>query len=75
MKANPGKSHVLLSSNIQREVPFDNVQVTTSISEKLLGITFDSELKFEKHISKVCNIVNKNLYALHCIINHMSLDE
>ena len=74
MKANPGKSHVLLSSNIQRVVPFDYVQITSILSEKLLGITFDLELKFEEHISKVCNVVNKKLNALHSITNHISLD-
>ena len=47
MKANPIKSLVLLSSNIQQVVPFDNVQITSSLTEKLLGTTFDLELKFE----------------------------
>ena len=52
----------MLSSNISRVViPFDNVQITQSLSEKLLEITFYWELKFEEHISKVCNPVNKNL--------------
>ena len=31
IKANPRKSHVLLISNIQREVPFHNEQITTSL--------------------------------------------
>ena len=75
MKANPGKSHVLLSSNITRVAPFDNVQITSCLREKLLGITFDSELKFEEHISKICNIVNKKVDAPHRIANHMSLDK
>ena len=33
MKANPWKVHVLLSSNIERLVPFANVQVTSSLSK------------------------------------------
>ena len=53
VKPNPGKSHVPLSSNTQRVVLFDNVQITLSLKEKLLGITFDTELKFEKRISKI----------------------
>ena len=61
MKANPEKTQVLLSSNIQRVVPFDNEKITSSLSEKLLGITFYLELKFEELISKICSIVNKNL--------------
>ena len=73
MKANSVKSLVLLGSNIQRVVvPLDNVQITSILSEKLLGIIFDSELKFEGHISKICNLVKK-FNALHRIANRMSL--
>ena len=61
MEANPGESNVLLSSNIQRVVAFDNAQITSSLNEKLRGITFDLELKFEKHISKIGNTLTKNL--------------
>ena len=43
MKASPGKSHVLLNANTEPVVPFDNVQITSSLSEKMLGITFDLE--------------------------------
>ena len=59
MKTNPEKKNVLLISNMQWVVPFDDLQITLSLSEELLGTTFDSELKFEMHISKICNIVNK----------------
>ena len=41
----------------------------------MFGITFDSELKFEEHISKICNIVNKRFNALQRIPNRMSLDK
>ena len=75
MKANPRKILVLLSFNIQGVLPFDNAQITSSLSEKLLGITFDSELKFEEHISKICNTVNTKLNALHHTANHMGLDK
>ena len=33
----------------------------------------DLELKFEEHINKIFNIVNKKLDALHRIGSHMSL--
>ena len=75
MKANPGKKHVLLSSNTQLVAPFDILEITSSLSQKLLGIIFDAELKFEEHISKICNIVNKKLNALHLNVNHMDLDK
>ena len=74
MKANPGKCHVILCSNTQREIRFDNTSVASSLSEKLLGIILDSELKFEEHINKISNI-DKKLNALHCTASHMSLDK
>ena len=75
MKANPEKCHVILSSNTQREIRFANASIASSPSEKLLGITLDSELKFEEHINKTCKTVNKKLNALHRIGNQMSLDK
>ena len=33
--------------------------ITSSLCEKLLGITTDSDLKFDKHISELCNKVSK----------------
>ena len=72
MKANPEKCHVILSTNTQREIRFANASIASSSSEKLLGITLDSELKFEEHINKICNIFNKKLNALHRIGSHMS---
>ena len=56
-----------LSSTIQRVICFDNTSVASSLSEKLFGITLDSELKFEEDINKICNIFNKELSALHRI--------
>ena len=75
MKVNPEKCHVILSSNAQREICFANASIESSPGEKLLGITLDSELKFEEHINKICNIVNKKLNALHLIGSHTSLEK
>ena len=73
MKINPEKSQVLLSSNIQRVAPFCNAQISSSTSEKLLGTSFTQELKFEEHISKIWNIINKRPNARHHITNLMNL--
>lgn len=69
------KCRVWLTSNTQTVVTFYKMAIISSINEKLIGITFDLELRFEDHISKTCNIVNKKLNALHCIANHISLDK
>ena len=41
MKAILQRSYALLSSNIQRRVPFANVQITGSLKEKRLGVTWN----------------------------------
>ena len=46
MKVSPGKSHIVLSSNIQIIVPFDNVANISSFTKKLIAITFNLELNF-----------------------------
>ena len=71
MKANPENCHVVLSSNT-KGIWFANASVASSPSEKLLGVILDSELIFEEHINKTCNIVNKKLKVLHYIGSHMS---
>ena len=47
MKAIPGNSHILLSNKKTEKVKIKDVVLTSSVEEKLLGITLDSELKFE----------------------------
>ena len=71
MKSNPGK-YYLISSNTEKVVSLRKVPITSSLSEKLFRITLNSELKFEEHVSNICNIV-KNFNALGSIANHMSL--
>ena len=47
----------------------------SSSCEKLLGITKDSDLKFDQHISDLCNKVSKNINALCRIRSYMSLEK
>ena len=46
LKANPGKSHILLSSKKPEIVSVDGISLAASSHEKLEGVTIDSELKF-----------------------------
>ena len=67
----------LVKLHYKKAVPFYNVKITSSLSKKHLGITLDSELKFEERIGKVCKqkLVNERLNILHRITNHMTLDK
>ena len=69
MKANPDKCHILL--RIQKEANFQIVNGTTkySRSKKLLGITLNNELKFDKHIENIYQKVSRRLNPLAKLTN------
>ena len=61
LKANPGKSHILLSSKKPEIVSVDWSLLVASSYEKLLGVTIDSELKFEMTLQSCVSKLAKNL--------------
>ena len=61
MKANPGKFHLLLSTDSPEVVSTDGIQIASSTAETLFGITIDSDLNFENHLSAICNKVSRKL--------------
>ena len=65
VKANPGKSHILLSNKKREKVKINNV----------VGIILDPELKFEKHITDICNQTSSKLNVLPRIASYMSLNK
>ena len=76
MKANPGKSHILLSNKKTEKVKkINDVVLTSSVEERLVGITLDSEFKFEKHITDICNKASQEMHVLFRITSYMSLNK
>ena len=76
VKANPGKSHLLLSSKkTHLYALINNFKITNSKSEILLGITFDNELKFTEHVSNLCINATNKLHALVRISHYMNTDQ
>ena len=49
--------------------------ITSNTAETLLGITIDSELKFENHLSAICNKVSRKINALERIANYVVLEK
>ena len=64
-KANPKKSHFLLTSNEQVNLNLDDLIIKTSKSEKLLRINIDHFLTFNEHVSKLCKKASQNCVLLH----------
>ena len=73
MKANLGKCHMLLSSTESLNFQISETVIHNSQSTKLLGVTFDNKLKFEKHINTICQKANRKLNALARVTPYMEL--
>ena len=59
MKVNPGKCHILLSTKNAIDVHLEGACIMSSLCEKFLGITRDSDLMFDKYISNLHDKVSK----------------
>ena len=56
LKGNPDKCHLLLSKNDIFEADINKNRVSNTRFEKLLDDTFDDQLNFNYHISKICKL-------------------
>ena len=75
MKAKSEKSHILLNNKKTGKVTINDVVLTSSVEENLLGVTLHSELKSEKHIAGVCNKASQKIQVLSRISSYMSLNK
>ena len=73
MKANLSKCHLLLSTTDAFNFEISETVIRNSNSKKLLGVTFDNKLKFEKHIITICQRANRKLNALARLTPYMEL--
>ena len=72
--ANPDKFHVLLSSvDMNSSITVDQHEISNSHSEKLLGVTIDSKLSFDEHVSGLCIKASQKLHAQARISPHMDI--
>ena len=54
MKENHVKHYLSLSTHEKTNIQMANVTIESSTSKKLLAITTDNKLKFDKHIETSC---------------------
>ena len=52
MKLNTNKCRLLLNAQEPNTLKIGDLHMNNALSEKLIGITFDCKLKFNKHIKK-----------------------
>ena len=77
MKLNSDKCHLLVSGHHYEEmsVKIGEDIIWESKTVKLLGITIDKELKFDKHVNQVCSKANKKLSVLSRMRSFLSLEK
>ena len=75
MKANSGKSHLLMSGTETAHANVDGSMIKSSQKEILLGINLDSKLKSEDHVNFMYKKASQKLYALARIAPFMDLKQ
>ena len=75
MKANLDKWCSLLSTTEAFNLQISQAVIHNSHSRKLLGVTLNNKLKFEKHITTVCRKANRKLNALTRVTSYIDLQK
>ena len=76
LKANPNKFHLLLSEpDEELSMKVESFNISNTLSQKLLGITFDSKLTFNNHVEDLCKRASRKLHALSRVSNYMRLEQ
>ena len=75
MKLNTDKCHLLISGNKNEQmgVKLDRDIVWESSDVKLLGITLDNNLKFDKYVSNICSKANRKLSVFTRVVKFLSI--
>ena len=63
-KANASKYHFFLPPYQHTSININESATKSSNSEKLFGITIDSDFTFEEHINVLCRKASQKLHAL-----------
>ena len=75
MKANADKCHLLVTGNYEVSANINEFEIESSNKEKLIGISIDTRLSFEYHITSLCKKVNQKLHALARIAHYVHFEK
>ena len=64
LKANSGKSHVMLTTDNKLKINVKGSPTSNGKLVKLLGVTVDNKLSFVSHLNLVCKKVSQKLHVL-----------
>ena len=75
MKANADKCHLLVTGNYEVSANINEFKIESSKKEKLLGVSIDTTLSFEHHITSLCKKASQKLHALARIAHYMDFEK
>ena len=75
MKTNTEKCHLLVSTNNTVKMKIGNLYITSSKSEKLLGVKFDHKLSFDNHISELCKKALRKTHTLSRVTLYVNVSK
>ena len=75
MKANADKCHLLVTGNYEDSANNNKLEIESSKKEKLLGISIDTRLSFEHHITSLFKKASQRLHALARIVHDMYFEK
>ena len=70
MKLNTDKCHLLLNTQEPNTLKI-GLHINNSLSEKLLDLTFDCKLKFNKRVEDICQKASQKINALARLTPYM----
>ena len=73
LKDNPDKCHLLLNATDNIRISVRNGIISNSSNQKLLGIRFNSNFRFDYHVSSLCKKASQKLNALTRAAQYMNL--
>ena len=75
MKTNPGKCHLLLSTNQNKLVNINSNAIHNSPSEELHGTTIGTNLKFDIDVINLCKTTFQKLNALTRTVSLINVEK
>ena len=64
LKVNSEKFHLFVSASEKRHFNVEEIEISKSKCEILLGIKIDSKLMFDSHVNSLCKKASEKLNAL-----------
>ena len=71
MKVNPNKFHLFLSDKKSHPVDICNKKLSSTCSEKFMGIENDNKLTFEEHVEGLCKKASQKVSGRNFIFNEI----